>query len=221
MTFDLFRGIGSIQTMTDTAERTEPETSNEALISLIARDRSREAYRALFLRFAPKLKAFVMGQGLSAQEAEDLAQETLISVWRKADYFDPSKAAASTWIYTIARNLRIDQARKAKRQQDMPEALKEDLQSAEADVPADAQMIAHQSASALNLHIQTLPKEQKEVLRLSFFEDLSHGDISRALNLPLGTVKSRLRLAIMRLRVLMLTAAGRKISPSSNSEGEC
>ncbi|OYW74220.1 MAG: hypothetical protein B7Z26_11555 [Asticcacaulis sp. 32-58-5] len=95
----------------------------EALILKIATDRDRAAYARLFSQFAPKLKAFMMGRGMNATEAEDLAQDALLNVWRKAHYFDPSKAQGSTWIYAIARNLRIDNLRKLQRVKDLPEDL--------------------------------------------------------------------------------------------------
>lgn len=193
-----------IEPDTDMAGHASPETGgDEALIRAIAEHRDRDAYRALFVRFAPRLKAFVMGQGLSAGEAEDLAQEAMLSVWRKAHLFDPRRAAASTWIYTIARNLRIDAARKARRIHDMPDELTRSLQSEDRGPDADDAMIGAEAAAEVRHHIHALPAEQKEVLRLSFYEDLSHGDIAAALNLPLGTVKSRLRLALARLKGLI------------------
>ncbi len=174
----------------------EAATPPEALISRIAEARDRQAYAQLFSRFAPKLKAFAMGQGMTAAEAEDLAQDALLNVWRKAEQFDASKATAVTWIYSIARNLRIDAARKAKRVKDLPE----DLWQGDLEKPADDALVLAQSAATLKDMLATLPEDQMTILRLSFYEDLSHGDIAKALSIPLGTVKSRLRLAMTRLR---------------------
>lgn len=196
MTFDRAFTIGSSARMTKPDASAVAAVTPEALIARVAGDRDRAAYAELFTRFAPKLKGFVMGQGLSAAEAEDLAQDALLSVWRKAHLFDASKATAVTWIYSIARNLRIDAARKAKRVRELPE----DLWQGEPDEAADETLIASEYAASISEAMAVLPEEQKAILRLSFYEDLSHGDIARALSIPLGTVKSRLRLAMTRLR---------------------
>ncbi|MDC7683954.1 sigma-70 family RNA polymerase sigma factor [Asticcacaulis sp. BYS171W] len=193
---DTFLGSSVAMIVSDHTSTGRADGSPEALIVRIAATRDRDAYAQLFTLYAPKLKAFMMGRGLSANEAEDLAQDALLSVWRKAGYFDPSKAAATTWIYAIARNLHIDGVRKQKRARDLPE----DLWAPEPDAAADVAVIGAEDARTVAVLIDTLPPEQIEVIRLSFFEDLSHGDIATALSIPLGTVKSRLRLAMMRLR---------------------
>lgn len=177
----------------------------EDLIARIAATRDRHAYAALFSRYAPRIKAFVMGQGLTATEAEDLAQDTMLSVWRKAHLFDPKKAQAVTWIYSIARNLRIDLARKAKRVRDLPE----DLWQAEPEKPADQGLVDGEDTRSVAVLLKTLPQEQQTILKLSFYEDLSHGDIAKALAIPLGTVKSRMRLAMARLRTGLVRTGGR------------
>jgi RNA polymerase sigma-70 factor (ECF subfamily) len=134
--------------------------------------------------------------GLSALEAEDLVQDALLKVWRKADSFDAQKATAATWIFTIARNLRIDAARKAARKKPLPEDLWQDSPQTN----ADQNMISAQEAQKITSLMTILPQEQKDVIKLSFYDEFSHAEIAQRLNVPLGTVKSRLRLALNRLK---------------------
>ncbi len=168
-----------------------------ALILAIAERRDRIAFVALFGRFAPRLKSWFQRSGALPDHAEDLAQETMLAVWRKAESFDPTRAGAATWIYTIARNQRIDAARRTPRRM-----LDVDDPSLAPQPPAapDAVFDTVQRESRLREALTRLPPEQADVIRLSFFEDRPHADIERALGIPLGTVKSRLRLAMNRLR---------------------
>jgi RNA polymerase sigma-70 factor (ECF subfamily) len=168
-------------------------------IVAVAAERSRADFIRLFERFAPRVKGYLIRLGAPAELAEELAQETLLSVWRKAAYFDPARAGASTWIFTIARNLRIDAIRRDRH----PEDLDDPGLAPEEACAADVMIEAAERDERLRAAMTALPQDQAEVIRLSFFLDKPHSEISRELGLPLGTVKSRLRLAMVKLRTLM------------------
>lgn len=160
------------------------------------RDRQDErAFRVLFEHFAPRVKAFLMKSGSAADLAEEIAQEVMATVWRKAHLFDPTKASVATWVFTIARNRRIDIARKAKR----PEP--EDLPWGPEAEPAAEDVVALQQDSArLGEALQELPEKQRKLVVQAYYGDLSHREIAEQTGLPLGTIKSRIRLALEKLR---------------------
>ena len=169
---------------------------NNLLVEL-ASSRDKEVFSELFSYFAPRLKSMLMGTGTDPETAEEVAQEAMISVWRKCEMYDPKKASASTWIFTIARNLRIDRFRSERR----PEFDANDPSlMPEAEPLADDQLIVSDRQAVVKNAIALLPNDQKAVISLSFVEGLSHQEISDRLNLPLGTVKSRLRLSFEKLR---------------------
>ena len=166
------------------------------LIQAVAASRDREAFAALFDHFAPRLKAWMMKSGAAPQAAEDFAQDAMLTVWRKAELYDARRAAASTWIFTIARNLRIDSLRRDARRTPTPEI---DLAPEPAPDP-EAEVQAHDEAARIAVLLNGLSEEQRTVLRLSFYKDRPHSEIAERLGLPLGTVKSRIRRALMELR---------------------
>jgi len=169
------------------------------MIQAIAARGDREAFATLFGHFAPRVKSYLLRLGAEPELAEELAQETLLAVWRKAGVFDAARAAPSTWIFTIARNLRIDAFRRQRRA-----APSEDPSEApEAQAMPDEQMASAQSEVRVRHALLSLSPEQAEVVRLSFFSEKPHSEIAEDLKLPLGTVKSRLRLAMGRLRDLL------------------
>jgi RNA polymerase sigma-70 factor, ECF subfamily len=169
-------------------------------ITEIAATRDRKAFAAVFEFYAPRVKAMLIRGGAAPDIAEDVAQETLVMVWRKAAYYDARRASASAWIYTIARNLRVDRLRR-----DRLAALYAREAQIEVDEPQlpDEPLHTAERAEIVAAAIRQLPEEQVRVLNLSFFEGHAHGDIAAMLDLPLGTVKSRLRLALARLRNLL------------------
>ncbi len=167
------------------------------LLRRVADGRDRAAFQTLFEHFAPRMKAFLMRQGAGSQVAEDLAQEAMLTVWRKAALFDPAKASAATWVFTIARNLRIDMLRRERRPQFNPD---DPSLAPDAERGADRELEARESEDALRLALRGLPPDQTEVVMLSYFSDKPHSQIADELGIPLGTVKSRLRLALARLR---------------------
>ena len=171
-----------------------------ALIASIALHRDRAAFAMLFAYFAPRVKAWMIRAGSNPTAAEELAQETMLAVWQKARLFDPARAGASTWIFTIARNLRIDALRRERHPADlMPDPTEE----AEAPPQADRVLAMSQQETRIRAALSLLPPEQADVIRKAFFEDKVHAEIERELGIPLGTVKSRLRLAMTRLRGML------------------
>jgi RNA polymerase sigma factor (sigma-70 family) len=172
-----------------------PEMSQ--LIVQIALSKDKAAFATLFEYFAPRLKSMLIGSGTDTATAEELAQEAMLSVWRKADRFDPAKASASTWIFTIARNLRIDRFRSERRHELDP---KDPTLIPENEVPADDQLSLKDRQVVVRKALSDLPDDQRNVVQLSFIEGLSHQEISDRLELPLGTVKSRLRLSFEKLK---------------------
>lgn len=168
------------------------------LLSRIARERSDEAFRRLFQVFGPRIRSYMLRQGADAATAEELAQETLLMVWRKAGLYSAEKGSASTWIFTIARNLRIDRVRREVRWQELTEEQAEAIPS---DDPApDDRVSERQRQVRVQAVLADLPADQREVVTLAFIDGLSHSEIAGQLSLPLGTVKSRMRLAYQKVR---------------------
>lgn len=174
----------------------QPAALAEAL-RRVATAQDRSAFAEIFAHFAPRVKAYLMRLGTAAGEAEDIMQDVMLTVWRRADSYDPAQAGVSTWVFTIARNRRIDLLRRERRP--ALDASDPALQP-EPPVPADQAAQAQQWEERLGTALEELPPEQSEMVRMAYYEDRSHSDIAQRLNIPLGTVKSRLRLAVARLR---------------------
>ncbi|MNU36225.1 ECF RNA polymerase sigma factor RpoE [compost metagenome] len=173
--------------------------AHDRLIEAVALRRDREAFSQLFSHFAPRLKAWLMKSGATAAAAEDFAQDAMLTVWRKADLFDARKARAATWIFTIARNRRLDMLRREARPLPTPEI---ELSEMEVQRPDDI-LAASQDAERIRDALSRLKPDQVEVLRLAFFLDSPHSEIAQRLELPLGTVKSRIRNAMIKLRLIL------------------
>ncbi|MEM8577605.1 MAG: sigma-70 family RNA polymerase sigma factor [Pseudomonadota bacterium] len=166
-----------------------------AQIKLIRDAQDQAAFAALYGHFAPRVKGFLMKSGADASLAEECTQEVMATVWHKAHMFDPAKASVATWIFTIARNRKIDVLRKARR----PEP--EDLPWGPEEEPDQADALALQEESeALGRALAELPAPQRELIQKAYFGDLTHSEIAAQTGLPLGTIKSRIRLALERLR---------------------
>lgn len=169
------------------------------MIVAVAACSDREAFAGLFSHFAPRVKSYLLRLGAAPDSAEELAQETLLIVWRRAASYDPAKAAASTWIFTIARNLRIDLIRRERR----PVAVGDPSTAPDPIASPEAIATAGEEGDQIAKAVAQLPPDQAQVIQLSFFDDKPHSEIAKALGLPLGTVKSRVRLAMTRLRLLL------------------
>ncbi len=167
------------------------------LLQQVAVHRDVDAFRQLFQQYAPRVKSYMMRQGADPNTAEELAQETLLTVWRKAALYSGEKGSATTWIFTIARNLRIDRLRKEVPWQELPEGHNETPSS---DTLPDEVVSEAERRARVQTALASLPQDQHEVVSLSYIDGLSHSEIAERLNLPLGTVKSRMRLAYQKIR---------------------
>jgi RNA polymerase sigma-70 factor (ECF subfamily) len=163
----------------------------------IAERRDVEAFRNLFEAYAPRVKAYMLRQGADANTAEELAQETLLAVWRKAGLYSGDKGSATTWIFTIARNIRIDRLRKELTWVPLPDGYEQEPSN---EATPDEAIDEAERRSRVQKALAELPPDQHEVVLLSYIDGLSHSEIAERLGLPLGTVKSRMRLAYFKIR---------------------
>lgn len=195
----------AVEHETSTQESREAEQWS-ALLFRVAKDGDRNAYVELFHHFAPQIKAY----GLSTQGvpgvsafADELVQETMVKVWKRAEAFDPRRAAASTWIFAIARNARIDLLRRGARHMSHLDADDVWLEAEEVDSAPDYHTEADRTRSSIRAAMKQLPPEQSQVLAKVYLEGKSHSEVAAEMELPLGTVKSRVRLALKKMQLLV------------------
>lgn len=170
---------------------------DENLINRVACESDREAFQCLFLRFGPRVKSLMIKSGASPDLAEDLAQDVMLTVWRKAGLYSPERGSVAAWVFTIARNLRIDRLRRQS-----PQAYEDiaDMNLEAADASGEEHAHSRQRDRLVGKAMAELPPDQRRVIEMSFIQDMPQVDIARKLALPLGTVKSRMRLAYVKLR---------------------
>lgn len=174
----------------------ERERSSD-LVARVAGEQCRASFAALFEYYAPRLKSYMLRLGADDSQAEELAQEVMVTVWRKAGQYDPAKASVSTWIFRIARNRRIDAHRRLSRPELEPD---EPMLRPEDPEQPDEIVSRGQDEHAVRAALASLPDEQLLLLQAAFYDGLSHSEIAERFDLPLGTVKSRIRLAFNKLR---------------------
>ena len=184
----------------DKADQVNTKTADQwgAYLEAIKSSHDVAAFEALFGHFAPRIKSFLLKSGADAALAEECAQDAMVTVWNKAHLFDPTRASAATWIFTIARNKKIDALRKASR----PEP--DELPWGPDHEPDQADVIAlQQETDKLGQALAELPEKQRKLVERAYFGDLSHRELADETGLPLGTIKSRIRLALEKLRHAM------------------
>lgn len=174
------------------------ETDWAALLLQVRDHQDKAAFAALFRHFAPRVKSFLMKSGATEALAEECAQDVMATLWQKSHLFDPARASVATWVFTIARNRRIDALRKARR----PEP--EDLPwGPEPEPDQDDALVMQEETKRLGEALAQLPQKQRALIQKAYYGDLSHSEIAAETGLPLGTIKSRIRLALDRLRQQM------------------
>jgi RNA polymerase sigma-70 factor (ECF subfamily) len=180
----------------DTLSEADRERFCDLLVAVATR-RDRQAYSELFVYYAPRVKSYLMRLGADGGSAEEIAQDVMVTVWRKAELFDRTQATVSTWIFRIARNRRIDVFRHARK----PDLDPEEPMVLPAGVEAPGERLeAKEAEGRVRDALQELPEEQLTMLKLAFYEGLSHREIADRLAVPLGTVKSRIRLAFLKMK---------------------
>lgn len=178
-------------------ELSKEKARNEAELLLRIASKDKVAFAEFFELYAIRVKAFLIRYGIEISDADDIAQDVMVQVWRRAETFDPNKATASTWVFTIARNRRIDRFRKIAR----AEPYKDDPLFEPDPEPAVLDVLsAVEREHRVKTALAELSREQRQVIEASFFVGLSHGEIAEGLKIPLGTVKSRIRLAFKALK---------------------
>ncbi len=192
-------GALAVQNLTMDLDQGTDLSASDLLLA-VGRNRDRTAFIALFRDFAPRVKSYLRRLGADNAAAEDLVQDVMLTVWRRAETYDPVKASASTWIFTVARNRRIDVFRRQAR----PEFDPNDpaLQPAP-EAASDTRVEVKETGKRLRQAIAELPEAQAVLLRMAYFEDRSHRAMAEVLGLPLGTVKSRILLGMRRLRLVL------------------
>jgi RNA polymerase sigma-70 factor (ECF subfamily) len=194
---DVNRSLGIMGMGPRTLDNTKGD-SWEELMLMVSSNQDRSAFKRLFNHFAPRIKSFLMKAGADPTMAEECSQEAMATVWNKAKLFDPARASASTWIFTIARNKRIDAIRKIRRPEPDELMWPDGMEDAQDDA-----LELKQQSEILADAIQNLPEKQRQLVEKAFFKELSHSEIALETGLPLGTIKSRIRLALERLRHAM------------------
>lgn len=183
--------------------RKGPNVSNNAshwaiLVRAVAERRDREAFAKIFDHFTPRIESYLMRLGMDAASAEEITQDVMVTLWRKASLFDEAKSSLSTWLYRIARNRRIDATRRDRVDYVDPQSPM--MLDIEGGSELEGAMDGQQRDDMVRELIIGLPAEQLDLVKLAFYEGLSHSQIADRTGVPLGTVKSRLRLAFTRLR---------------------
>jgi RNA polymerase sigma factor (sigma-70 family) len=191
--------VKSVRHGTGDSHAEEPVRDAGDLLTAVARQRDRTAFASLFRLYGPRLKGHLLGRGADSGTAEEIVQDVMLTVWQKAEQFDARRGSASTWLYTLARNAFIDRVRREHRPcVDPHDPILDALHPG-----ADCLVIDAESQRELATAVEALPAEQQHVVKLTYFHGRSLSQISVADGLPLGTVKTRARLALSRLRALV------------------
>ena len=178
--------------------QSQTDPTDEALLTRVGAG-DRDAFAILFRRLAPRVKGYLMSLGATESAADDLAQDAMVTMWRRAKSYDTARAKASTWLFVIARNAWIDRLRRET--VEIAYGVREPQSEHSEDATPEENATRESDRDRMQIALATLPEEQQRVVRLSFFEDRPHPEIAALLSLPLGTVKSRLRLALTKLRL--------------------